>query len=297
MEALKAAAADQEKAAAALAEYEKLVPEKQAAWEASLGTPVVWEPVELVELKSEAGATLTKQDDQSVLVTGKLAKDTYMITATTKLAAVTGLKLEALTDDSLPAKGPGRAKNGNFVVSELKLSIGPKSEPSQAEAVALENAFADFAQANYPAAGAIDGNDQTGWAVSPQFGKPHEAVFQLVEAAQAGDKLLKIALLQQFNDGKHALGKFRLSVTGGDKPLARTKLPEAVAAALAVPKSERTSDQQRAIAEHYRSLDSELSRLSEAAKTAAEQAKNARALGVQDLAWALINNPAFLFNR
>jgi hypothetical protein len=40
-----------------------------------------------------------------------------------------------------------------------------------------------------------------------------------------------------------------------------------------------------------------LTRLAEAAKTAADQAKNARALGVQDLAWALINNPAFLFNR
>jgi len=28
-----------------------------------------------------------------------------------------------------------------------------------------------------------------------------------------------------------------------------------------------------------------------------DQMKNARAVGIQDLAWALINNPAFLFNR
>ena len=39
IEALKAAAADQAKAAAALAEYEKQLPAKQAAWEASLGKP------------------------------------------------------------------------------------------------------------------------------------------------------------------------------------------------------------------------------------------------------------------
>ena len=43
--------------------------------------------------------------------------------------------------------------------------------------------------------------------------------------------------------------------------------------------------------------NSDLERLSAAVKTAGDQVKNARALGLQDLAWALINNPAFLFNR
>ena len=70
VEALKAAAADHAKAAAALAEYEKQLPAKQAAWEASLGKPVVWQPLEPSEMKSAAGATLTKQDDKSILVTG-----------------------------------------------------------------------------------------------------------------------------------------------------------------------------------------------------------------------------------
>ena len=108
---------------------------------------------------------------------------------------------------------------------------------------------------------------------------------------------LTITLSQQFNDGKHLLGKFRLSVTDGDRPLTKAKLPDAVAAALAVPKAERTPEQAAAIAEHFRSLDAEWVRLSAVAKSAGDQTKNARALGIQDLAWALINNPAFLFNR
>jgi hypothetical protein len=64
-----------------------------------------------------------------------------------------------------------------------------------------------------------------------------------------------------------------------------------------VPKNERTAEQAAAIAAHYRSLDAELTRLTAAVKTAADQMTNARALGIQDLAWALINSPAFLFNR
>jgi len=70
-----------------------------------------------------------------------------------------------------------------------------------------------------------------------------------------------------------------------------------VAAALAVPKDQRTPDQAATIAAHYKSLDAEHARLSAEVQRTAEQAKSARAIGVQDLGWALINNPAFLFNR
>jgi hypothetical protein len=296
-EALKAAADDQAKAIAALAEYEQQIPEKQAAWEASLGKPVAWQALVASELKSSADATLVKQEDQSIVVSGKLAKDVYTIVAPVSLKEITGLKLEAISDPSLPAKGPGRAPNGNFVVSELKVSVAPQSDAAQVKPLVLENASADFSQDSYPVAGAIDGNDETGWAVSPQFGKSHEAVFEAKDESDGGERVVTIAISQQYVDGKHCLGKFRLSVTDGDRPLNRPKLPDAVAAALAVPKEQRTAEQAAAIAAHYRSIDAELTRLSAALKSAGDQMKNARALGIQDLAWALINNPAFLFNR
>jgi hypothetical protein len=298
IDALQAATGDQAKAAAALAEYEQQLPAKQAAWEASLGKSVVWQPLDPSELKSEAGATLTKQDDKSIVATGTLAKDIYTIVAPVDLKGITGMRLEAIPDDSLAAKGPGRAPNGNFVVSELKVTIAPKSDPTQLQPVALENPSADFSQDNWHVGGAIDGNDQTGWAVMPQLGKAHEALFETkADAGYEGGSLLTITISQQYPDGKHLLGKFRLSVTDGSRPLTRPKLPDAVAAALAVPKDERNAEQLAAIAAHYRTLDSELTRLTAEVKTATEQSKNARALGIQDLGWALINSPAFLFNR
>jgi hypothetical protein len=297
IEALQAAAADQAKAAAALAEYEKQLPAKQAAWEASQGKPVTWHSLDPTEMKSSAGATFAKQDDKSLVVTGNLDKDVYTIVAKSDLKGITGIKLQAINDAALAAGGPGRAANGNFVVSELKLSIAPAAG-GDAAPVELAGASADFSQEAWHVSAAIDGSDQTGWAVSPQFGKPHEATFETKsDAGGEGGSLLTITISQQYPDGKHALGKFRLFVTDGARPLTKSKLPELVAAALAVPKDQRTPEQAATLAAHYKSLDADYARLASEVQKAAEQAKSARAIGVQDLAWALINNPAFLFNR
>jgi hypothetical protein len=298
IDALAAAAADHAKAAAALADYEKTIPAKQAAWEASVGKPLVWTSLDPSELKSAAGATLTKQDDKSVVVTGALAKDVYTFTAPTDLAGITAIRLEAINDEALPAGGPGRAPNGNFVLSELKVTAAPKSDAAKAEPVALQNASADFSQDSWHVSAAIDGSEDTGWAVSPQFGKVHTAIFETkTDVKHDGGSIVTLTMSQQYPDGMHLLGKFRLSVTDAQRPIMGTKLPEGVAAALAVPADQRSPEQTAAIAAHYRSLDGELARLSAEVGKAADVAKNARPMGVQDLAWALINNPAFLFNR
>jgi len=63
--------------------------------------------------------------------------------------------------------------------------------------------------------GAIDGNEGTGWATSPQFGKDNVAIFETkADVDAAGGKVLTFAMSQQFTDGMHLLGKFRISVTG-----------------------------------------------------------------------------------
>jgi hypothetical protein len=297
-EALAAAASDHAKAAAALAEYEKTIPAKQAAWEASVGKPLVWTPLDPSELKSAAGATLAKQEDMSVVATGPTAKDVYTFTAPSDLAGITAIRLEAIHDGALPAGGPGRAQNGNFVLSELKLSASPKGDPSKAEPVGLQNASADFSQDSWHVSAAIDGSEDTGWAVSPQFGVTHTAVFETkIDVKHDGGSLLVFTLSQQYPDGMHLLGKFRISVTDAPRPVMGTKLPEGIAAALAVPADKRSPEQLATLAAHYRTLDGELARLTSEVGKAADAANNARQIGVQDLAWALINSPAFLFNR
>jgi hypothetical protein len=74
-------------------------------------------------------------------------------------------------------------------------------------------------------------------------------------------------------------------------------LPEEIAAILAVPADQRSQEQNDALMARYRALDPELARLTAAVQRSTELMGNPRLIGVQDLAWALINNAAFLFNR
>ena len=76
----------------------------------------------------------------------------------------------------------------------------------------------------------------------------------------------------------------------------RQPLPAPVAAALAIPKEKRTPEQQATIVKYLRSMDPELARLEKAVRESPPP-PDVRLVGAQDLAWALINSPAFLFNR
>ena len=47
---------------------------------------------------------------------------------------ITGIRLEVFADPSLPAKGPGRSPNGNFVLSEFKVRFAKLRGQGSAEA-------------------------------------------------------------------------------------------------------------------------------------------------------------------
>ena len=81
---------------------------------------------------SANGATLTKLGDFSILASGLSPEfDTYTISAQTTLTGITGIRLEALADPSLPFGGPGRQpENGNFVLAEFQVDITPIPEPT-----------------------------------------------------------------------------------------------------------------------------------------------------------------------
>jgi hypothetical protein len=211
---------------------------------------------------------------------------------------ITAVRIEALPDSSLPAGGPGRAKNGNFVLSELRLAVAPRSEPDKVATAPLQNASADFNQEGWHVRGAVDGNDATGWAIMPAFNKAHEAIFETAgDVGFADGCLLKLELEQQFPDGLHSLGRFRVSVTSARRPVGVQRLPAELAAALSTPASGRSEAQQALVASHFRGQDAEYQRRKTEVQRGEEELKDSRLIGAQDIAWALINSPAFLFNR
>jgi hypothetical protein len=197
----------------------------------------------------------------------------------------------------LPSRGPGRAPNGNFVLNELVATAAPTADPGKAVELALGRGSADFNQEGYPVSYAIDRRPNSGWAIASQFGKDHYAVFEVMQEVKfEGGTTLVLTLDQQYDD-THAIGKFRVSVTSAKTPLNTPSVPANIAAIVAIPAEQRNDAQKAEIAQHFRSLDAEWNRLTQAVAAAAEQQKNHRLTGAQDLAWALINSPAFLFNR
>jgi hypothetical protein len=296
---------------AAFQDYEKTVPGKLPAYEEVLRNqkPTDWTTLELHTAKSrqgqpavaKPGATLTINGDGSVLASGKLQSlDLYTVVGLADLGKpITAIKLEVLSDPSLPSKGPGRAPNGNLVLTEFRVGQKLIDQPDRNYAPAkLANPTSTFNQDGFPINNAIDGNRATGWALAGQTGQDQAAMFRFENPIPNGPVgvAFKVDLEQQFEAAaNHTIGKFRLSVTTDPKPKVGSPLTKEQIAILDTPGEERTDAQKKRLREMFIAQDAEYQRLqAEAAKV---PPSDARVVGAQDLVWALINSPAFLFNH
>lgn len=220
----------------------------QQKWEQQLRAKTdEWSPLKPLELKAANGTTLTAQDDQSVLAGGeKPDKEVYTIHTESPKAA-TGLRLVVLPHASAPAKGPGRAGNGNFVVTEVKVFVGEQQ-------VKLAKATATHSQNGWPDKAAIDGNPDSGWAILPQVGQENALVLEAQDDLPAGP--LRIELHQNHGRGAHTLAHFRIDTTTAPRPLRANAggLPGELAAILKLDVKQRTKQQAAKLAAHYRSI-------------------------------------------
>ena len=85
-----------------------------------------WTVLEVISAVSSGNTTLTPLPDGSVLASGEHPfSEVYDVVATCPLSGITGIRLEALPDPSLPKGGPGRDFEGNFIVSEFEVTAAP----------------------------------------------------------------------------------------------------------------------------------------------------------------------------
>ncbi len=106
---------------------------------------------------------------------------------------------------------------------------------------------------------AIDANPNTGWAISPAVGKNHVAIFELAKKLECTHGALLWVTLEQNFGSAHSIGKFCLAATRSPGPLRVTSgLPGPIAAILSTPAANRTPEQQKQLAAHYRSIAPEL---------------------------------------
>ena len=173
-----------------------------------------WQPQKASEAKSTGGATLSVQDDGSITAEGASPEtDVYELTLKPAAGKYTALRIEALPLKLSNGKqGLGRNPDDpNFVISELVVErIADGKEPMK---LTLKNPRADFSQDGWNVTAAIDGDTQTGWAVSPQRDQRHVALFDFDSPLEIADgATLKVSLSQQYGN-RLTLAKFRLSLS------------------------------------------------------------------------------------
>jgi WD40 repeat protein/mono/diheme cytochrome c family protein len=181
------------------------------------------------------------------------------------------------------------------------------------------------------------GSRDKGWAISPAYGVTHWATFQLKQPLNLPqDAVLTFKLISQFQQPAFVPGRFRLSLATAKEPVGLS-LSEELKAITAIAADKRDKAQQEALLKYVRIIDPELKRrqkevadsraplpidpqlkqlresleflskpLPEDALLAqlrldvaqsTQQLANPRLTGAQDIAWALINSPSFLFNH
>lgn len=243
---------------------ERATPEleaQQREWESHAAADAVWNVLKFDAISATGGAKLEPQADGAILAGGENPNQSTYTLTTAPVApgdSIAALRLEALPDDSLPAKGPGRAANGNFVLSHLKVTAAPKDQPDQAAEVKLTDPRADFSQANWPIANALDSNPANGWATMPRFGQPNTATFKLAEPIAAGS-IVTITLAHASPHVQHTLGRFRLSVSADADAADQEAIPADVLAIVRIPANKRTPEEATKLATYYRTVAPSLS--------------------------------------
>jgi hypothetical protein len=194
-------------------------------WEAQVKSDeqTDWTVIVPASMKSAGGATLTVQDDRSVLAHEKNpTTEEYAVDLKTDAESVSAMRLEALKDPTTVNGGAGRGSNGNFVLSEFIVEVASVEEPNRFQRMRISAAEADYSQKNFEIGKAIDGQaDKTGWAVDGhQKIEDRTAVFVLSEPIEnANDKIIRVRMI--FNYGlSHQIARFRLAIaTGKAAPL------------------------------------------------------------------------------
>ena len=243
---------------------------------AALNLESRWTSPKLVSAKATGEAQLKTREDRSVLVSGPNPdKDTYTLRLDSLPGKTVGIRLEVLPDGSLPSKGPGRAGNGNFVLTEVVARV--ERPGAESRVIAFQTAWASLEQTTlvdknpygrWSAASVIDGDAKgtfAGWAVLPEVGKAHQLRLGFREPLTlSAEETLVLELQQNHENGGHNLGSFRLTTTIDPESIRPpvSALPSTeIAGLVKIPIDQRNATQQQKLLDLYKAQAPELASL------------------------------------
>src|SRR5262249_3663875 len=145
-----------------------------------------WTLLKPVRWTTENNVTLSELDDQSLLAHGDNPEITrYVVTYRLPAGRVTGIRLEALPDESLPVHGPGRGylrEDGTFLLSEISATAHDgDADVDSKSGRAIKLTHPSVSINSKIAAQMLDGDKLTGWDIRGGAGQRQLAAFELAK--------------------------------------------------------------------------------------------------------------------
>lgn len=287
-------------------------------------TPLKVEPLELAEVKSAAGVKFAKQKDGSYRVElpkaepakdGKSAPaanfaalpatDTYTLSFETKLAGLTGLRLDAIPDETFPGKVHGLSADGSFVITSLQAQIVDKA--GKKRPLKLQRATADATDSAFKAVDVLDTTPpkkgetkqgelkKTGWSLGVNKVKTagYLQVRFLEPLTLAAGERIELAIEQSYGE-RRMLGRFKLQAVTGDA--AELHIPVEVATALKMYPEKRVAKSRETLFEYFADRDEQVRKL-KAEVAAALAGSKAEVMPIRTIAVPLHARKTFRFDR
>lgn len=176
-----------------------------------------WSPLAFDRVE---GFPSKRLEDGTLLATGfNPIKATYRLQGKIAAGVHTAIRIDAMRHPSMTDGGLARSNSGNFVLTGFKAEIidgAGKKRPLE-----FDRAEATFEQSGFPVAHALDGKNETGWAVygGRPIDRDHAAVFHLKDLLDlAEDAVIEVYLDHQSRHRNHVIGRLLVSVTDETNP-------------------------------------------------------------------------------
>jgi hypothetical protein len=233
----------------------------QTRWEQAVrAAERSWTPLVPDDASATNGVTLTAQGDGSVLASGPNPPlTTYTVSAVAPARGITGLRLEALVDPSLPKTGPGRDAYGHFRVTGIQADIarlgvtrsgaarsdGRVASPSrlQFKTMKVDDSAVSFKPGDLLENGAAHTRKSGAWTITAIRDATRVARHAVLVPDRpfgfAGGTRITIRIDHLDGTIGQGLGRFRLAVTTAPDPLVGADVPARLRPIVMAPAGER----------------------------------------------------------
>ena len=237
----------------------------QEKWEQSIREAFGnWTRLQPRHVSATNGVILKPLPDGSALASGPNPPLTsYTFTADTTLEGITGIRVEAVPDPSLPRGGPGRDGYGHFRVTGLKVEISPAQSPDQRQPVSFATVKVDDSASPFEP-GDLLGTKPTGyarkagsWAINAMRETERVPRHAVLAAASPfgfpGGTRITLRIDQLEGTIGQGIGRVRVSVTTAANPLEGADFAARLRPVLEQPIDQRAKAQAEEVAAVFRS--------------------------------------------